>query len=83
VLHRALTAARLAWLEGEREGDVLRGLMEEILATEPLAQVEYVSCADVLTLRELARIDGPALLSMAVLFGTTRLIDNVPLGVED
>jgi pantoate--beta-alanine ligase len=83
VLHRALTAARLAWLEGEREGDVLRGLMQEILATEPLAQVEYVSCADVLTLRELARIDGPALLSMAVLFGTTRLIDNVPLGVED
>ncbi len=82
VLYRALSAARDAWSEGEREGDVLRGLMDEILATEPLAQVEYVSCADVLTLTELTRLDGPALLSLAVLFGTTRLIDNVLLGVE-
>ena len=32
------------------------------------------------TLAELARIDGPALLSLAVRFGTTRLIDNVLLG---
>jgi pantoate--beta-alanine ligase len=82
VLHRALSAARQAWLEGEREGVVLRGLMEEILATEPLAQVEYVSCADATTLQELARVAGPAVLSMAVSFGTTRLIDNVLLGVE-
>ena len=82
VLYRALSAARDAWSEGEREGDVLRGLMDEVLATEPLAQVEYVSCADVLTLTELTRLDGPALLSLAVLFGTTRLIDNVLLGVE-
>lgn len=82
VLYRALSAARDAWSEGEREGDVLRGLMDKILATEPLAQVEYVSCADVLTLTELTRLDGPALLSLAVLFGTTRLIDNVLLGVE-
>ncbi len=62
--------------------DVLRGLIEEILATEPLAQVEYVSCADALTLTELRRVDGPALLSLAVVFGTTRLIDNTTLGLE-
>ena len=29
---------------------------------------------------ELERVDGPALLSLAVRFGTTRLIDNEPLG---
>ena len=69
--------------DGEREADVLRGLVEELLATEPLAQVEYVSCADAMTLEELQRIDGPALLSLAVVFGTTRLIDNVILGIED
>jgi pantothenate synthetase len=28
---------------------------------------------------ELDRVDGPALLSLAVRFGTTRLIDNEPL----
>ena len=79
MLHRALSAAREAWEEGEREGAVLRGLMEEILATEPLTQVEYVSCADATTLAELEHLEGPALLSMAVVFGTTRLIDNVLL----
>ncbi len=83
VLHRALVAARLAYDEGEREGDVLRGLMEEILATEPLAQVEYVSVADALTLAELQRIAGPALFSMAVVLGTTRLIDNELVGMEE
>ena len=31
------------------------------------------------TLAELDRVDGPALLSLAVRFGTTRLIDNEPL----
>jgi pantoate--beta-alanine ligase len=83
ILHRALAVAREAWEEGEREGAVLRGLMEEILATEPLALVEYVSCADAMTLAELEHVEGPALLSMAVLLGPTRLIDNVLLGVEE
>jgi pantoate--beta-alanine ligase len=79
VLHRALSAARQAWLEGEREGDVLRGIMEEVLASEPLAQVQYVSCADATTLQELDRLAGSAVLSMAVYLGATRLIDNVLL----
>lgn len=82
VLHRALSAARDAYARGERDGEVLRALMEEILANEPLAQVEYVSCADATTLAELQRIEGPALLSLAAVFGTTRLIDNEPLGME-
>jgi pantoate--beta-alanine ligase len=80
ILHRALSAARDTHDAGEREGAVLRGLMAEVLATEPLAQVEYVSCADAMTLTELGHIDGPALLSVAVIFGTTRLIDNAAIG---
>jgi pantoate--beta-alanine ligase len=50
------------------------------LATEPLAEVEYVSVADAATLAELETLDGPALASLAVRFGATRLIDNEPLG---
>jgi pantoate--beta-alanine ligase len=79
VLYRALSAARQAWLEGEREGDVLRGIMEEVLASEPLAQAQYVSCADATTLQERDRLAGSAVLSMAVYLGATRLIDNVLL----
>jgi pantoate--beta-alanine ligase len=80
VLRRALLAARDLYGAGERDGDALRAVMIQVLASEPLANPEYVSCADPGTLQELGRIDGPALLSMAVRFGAVRLIDNEPLG---
>ena len=41
------------------------------LELEPLADVDYVSVADGTTLAELDRIDGPALASLAVRFGST------------
>src|SRR3954470_3040993 len=80
VLHRALVAARERWTAGERRGDALRAAMRDELEREPLAEPEYVSVADGTTLAELDRADRPALLSLAVRFGTTRLIDNEPLG---
>ncbi len=80
VLHRALDAGRAAWSAGERDAAVIRRRVGDVLATEPLASVEYVSLADDVTLAELERVDGPALLSLAARFGTTRLIDNVRLG---
>ena len=79
VLHRALMAARARYEAGERDGEALRAAMRAVLATEPQAEPEYVSCADPATLGELALIDGSALLSMAVRFGPIRLIDNEPL----
>jgi len=79
VLRAALLAARGLWEGGERSGHVLRATMLERLATEPLAAPEYVSCADPATLLELDEIAGQALLSMAVRFGSVRLIDNEPL----
>jgi pantoate--beta-alanine ligase len=82
VLRRALVAAREAWVNGERSGDALRATMREVLATEPLAEVDYVSVADGETLAELEEVAEPALASLAVRFGTTRLIDNEPLTIE-
>lgn len=79
VLRQALLAACEAWQKGERSGDALRARMRAQLAEEPLAAVEYVSVADAETLDELERVDRPALLSLAVRFGSTRLIDNEPL----
>jgi pantoate--beta-alanine ligase len=79
VLRRALLAGREAWLNGERSADVVRARMRTELAGEPLAEPDYVSIADAATLEELTALDGAALLSLAVRFGTTRLIDNEPL----
>jgi pantoate--beta-alanine ligase len=80
VLRRALLAAKAAWARGERSGTALRDVMLAELATEPLAQAEYASVADAATLAELVTLDGPALASLAVRFGSTRLIDNELLG---
>jgi pantoate--beta-alanine ligase len=80
VLRRALLAARGRWEAGEHSADALREAMLAEFAREPLAKVDYVSVADGTTLGELDGIHGPALLSLAARFGTTRLIDNEPLG---
>jgi pantoate--beta-alanine ligase len=78
VLRRALLAARSRWEAGERSGDALRDAMWEVVTAEPLATPAYVSVADGQTLAELDRVadDRPALASLAVRFGPTRLIDN-------
>ena len=54
--------------------------MKEIIEAEPRAQLQYVSCADYDSLEELDVVKGKTLLSMAVLLGKTRLIDNIVLG---
>jgi pantoate--beta-alanine ligase len=79
VLYRALGAAKAAYDRGEREAEKLRKIMQDTLATESRALVQYVSCADYDTLEELRTIKGKTLLSMAVLLGKTRLIDNFVL----
>jgi pantoate--beta-alanine ligase len=79
VLFRALSTAKEAYENGESNGEKLRQLMKDVLAAEPLAQMQYVSCADYDTLEELDEIKGKALLSMAVFLGKTRLIDNFVL----
>ncbi len=80
VLYRSLCAAKEAYDNDERDAEKLRERMKEVLAEEPLAQVQYVSCADYDTLEELKTVTGKALLSMAVFMGKTRLIDNLVLG---
>lgn len=80
VLSRSLKAARQAYETGERQAEAFRRIVTETIAKEPLARLQYVSCADAATLQELeGPVQRPALLSMAVYMGKTRLIDNTVL----
>jgi pantoate--beta-alanine ligase len=79
VLYRALCMARELWSQGETDAGKIRGGMESLILEEPLADVYYVSIADAATLEELDRVQPPALVSLAVKIGRTRLIDNVVL----
>ena len=80
VLFRALSVAKDAYDSGERNAEALRRKMKEVIAAEPRATMQYVSCADYDSLEELETVKGKTLLSMAVLIGKTRLIDNFVLG---
>ena len=80
ALSRALHAARAVYASGERDAGRLRQIMNEVINAEPLACLEYVSCADPQSLQEIeGAIASHALLSMAVFIGETRLIDNILL----
>jgi len=79
ILNKALKAAEKAYLAGERQAERIRQVMRDEFQAEPLANVQYASCADPRTLQELETISQGALLSVAVYIGKTRLIDNLVL----
>ncbi len=80
-LSKGIAAAGRAWERGQRDAERLRQLVRAPIEAEPLARIEYVSVADAGTLAELAgAVRSPALVSLAVRIGKTRLIDNTTLG---
>jgi pantoate--beta-alanine ligase len=80
ALSRGLRAAEAAYAAGTRDAAALRALIEAPIG-QTMGVIDYVSIADPDTLAELDLI-GPrgAVISLAVRFGTTRLLDNVILG---
>ncbi len=79
VLWRSMNLVKGLRQKGERDAEKLRNEMVALIKKEPLARIDYVSIADPRTLDELSHIKGPALISMAVYVGKTRLIDNMTL----
>jgi len=67
---------------GNANAERLRTLMKTVLASEPLAQMQYVSCADYDTLQELEQVSGknPCFRWRGVYRGRTRLDNNFVLG---
>jgi pantoate--beta-alanine ligase len=79
VLYRALSLARELWVQRETGAGEIRNKMTELIQQEPLATIDYVSVAHAETLEEMDRVEPPALVSLAVKIGRTRLIDNIVL----
>ncbi len=79
VLYQALQLGEQLLRHGEQDCDVVRKRMREHITSHSSGSIDYVSLADSDTLQEVSvvRPGRPLLLSLAVRFGTTRLIDNV------
>jgi len=55
--------------------------MTEMIQQMPLAKIDYIALTDTQTLEPVRKIKGELLLSLAVKFGKTRLIDNLKIRV--
>jgi len=81
ILNQALSKAREAYEGGEHSAASLIEIVRVTIEKEPLARMDYVSVNEAETLEKLEKLDDrPALVSLAVFIGQTRLIDNVVLG---
>jgi len=78
-LFHALNAAQSLVAGGERDGARVIAAARSVIEAEPLAEIEYVRLCDPETLEEIGRVDGEALLALAVRIGPARLIDNAVL----
>ena len=75
ALNRALVAAEQAVAEGRTDASAVVGSASEVLAAAGI-EPEYLELRSPDDLRELARVEGPALLAVAARVGSARLIDN-------
>lgn len=80
ILFKALNEAKSAFENLSLEAEDLRVIMTKTIKSEPLARLQYVSCSNPDTLKELSGPISRALLSTAVVIGETRLIDNFLIG---
>jgi len=83
LLYQALCAARRRFDQGERAVDRLTETMREVLARSPAVDVEYAEIVDAETLEPLTTVDRRVLAALAVRIGSTRLIDNTILDLND
>jgi pantoate--beta-alanine ligase len=81
-LHQAMTEAVDAVREGTLDvASLCDGMRRRILAAGP-ARVDYIRIVDPSSLEELAEVDRPARICLAVRIGDCRLIDNLPVDVS-
>lgn len=76
ILSRALSEGKKLCEAGERDPKVVHDAIAEVLATEPLADPEYIEIVSTDTVKPVDTIAGEVLCAIAVRIGSTRLIDN-------
>ncbi len=77
VLSRSLNIGKKLLDSGERDAATVRSAIVSEIESEPLADIDYVSVVDSVTLQDIEGIiTTPVLVAIAVRIGSTRLIDN-------
>lgn len=82
VLRRALDRGMNLLRSGERSSAIVMEAMTELVATEPLATLDYAAAVDAATLSVPETLTGEVRLLIAAQVGRPRLLDNDGLDLE-
>ena len=78
VLHRSLKLGEELMLSEDMKGvSFVKNAVAELIKSEPLAKIDYISIVDTHDLKEVDSLKTPLAICLAVTIGTTRLIDNL------
>jgi pantoate--beta-alanine ligase len=79
-LSRSLLLAIGLYEKGERESEVILREVKEFIAGHPYVKIDYAQICDVATMKDVSKVEGSAVLALAIWVGKTRLIDNHVFG---
>ena len=75
ILYKAIQEGK-QYINRGASADSIINVMTNIVNTEPLAKIDYISVVDAITMQPVQEITAPVLVAMAIYIGSTRLIDN-------
>ncbi|SNV65062.1 pantoate--beta-alanine ligase [Veillonella rodentium] len=75
ILYKSIQVGQTTIAPGSSTSSIIHA-MTDVINTEPLADIDYVSIVDAVTMQPVDTIDRPVLIALAVYIGHTRLIDN-------
>lgn len=81
ILSKSILLGKEMAANGERSSAVIIKAMTDLINTEPLAKIDYVSIVNAETIEPVDKLNGEILAAVAVYIGKTRLIDNFMMTV--
>lgn len=79
-IRRGLIAAQTAYQQGEKGANELLSVTKNIIEGSKLdLKIDYLELLDQETLQPLKKMSSPAIIAVAVFYGSIRLIDNIEL----
>jgi pantoate--beta-alanine ligase len=79
ALQRGLQEGKRLFREGKRSAEVIQTAARHVIATAPLARIDYLEVVNADTLQPVSAADPNSVIVVAAFFGQTRLIDNLRL----
>lgn len=76
ILSKSIFMGKELVEKGETSAEKVVNAMKELIASEPLARIDYVKAVDGRTMQQIQTVQKPMLVAVAVYIGSTRLIDN-------